>query len=132
MFFTAVLSTDTCMELDTIEAEFRRFLHKKRRPDGNPFGENYVKDKISRMRALSNLIALQTLIDITDDGFVDLIELVRHQNSVSKAGRMTSALPSSNDHIVVLRLMYEMYNKPKKAPRYTHYAGVRVPNYQPK
>lgn len=118
------------MELDTIEAQFRRFLLKKKRPDGNPFGENYVKDKISRMRALSKLISLQTLIDITDDDFVDLIELVRRQNSVTKAGRMSSAAPNSDDHIVVLRLIYEMYNKPKKAPRYTHYAGVRVPNYQ--
>ncbi len=123
---------DICMELDTIEAQFRRFLHKKKRPDGNPFGEKYVKDKVSRMRALSNLISLQSLIGITDDGFIDLIELVRHQNLATRVKPKGIAVPNSNDHVVVLRLIYEMYNKPKKAPRYTHYAGIRVPDYQTK
>ena len=99
-------------------------------PDGKPFGANYVKDKISRMRALSKLISLTMLIDITDDDFIDLIEIVRQQSLATKAVQRGCAVTNSKDHIVVLRLMYEMYNKPKKAPRYTHYAGVRVPSYQ--
>ncbi len=128
----AIFITDTRMELDTIEAQFRRFLHKKKRPDGSPFGENYVKDKISRMRALSKLIPLETLIGMTDNNFVDLIELVHHQSLDTKAREGMNAAKKSKDHIVVLRLIYEMYNKPKKAPRYTHYGGIRVPDYQNK
>ncbi len=110
----------------TNECETRlvKFLSRKRKPDGSAYGPNYVKDKVARLRKLEQIFESYELENITDSNYFHFADLIMDAFKQPIGNKNTHYKYA--DYLVVLRFLYEMNNKGKKAPRYAYYGGVKV------
>ena len=113
------------MEQEKFEKQFKLFVEKKRSSQNLSSEKKYMKDKVSRLRKLLNIFSLEQLLEVDEDQLLVLTDLlILHFSRITPP--RTSKDTRYKDYMVVLRLVYEMMNKGKSAPKYTHYAGRRV------
>lgn len=107
-----------------LEDNFRDYLSSLRNSQGEPYGPKYISDKISRFRKLCDQVSIARLRNITDATYFDVVETVidRFDDDSNKS----PAGSQYKDYLVIVRLLYEMQNSGKSAPRYRHYGGVRI------
>lgn len=112
------------MEKNELEMRFVKYLTRKSKKDGSAYGVNYVKDKVARLRKLEQLFQPYKLGAITDKNYFDFAD------EIMKAFKHPIGTTNKHykyaDYMVVIRLLYEMNNSGKQAPRYAYYAGVKV------
>ena len=111
------------MEKEELETKFVKFLTRKSKRDGSAYGENYVKDKVARLRKLEKLFPISKLSNITDKNYFDITDEVMKE--FKQAIGTTNKHYQYADYMVVVRLLYEMNNSGKQAQRYAFYAGVK-------
>lgn len=112
------------MEKNELEKRFVKYLTLKNKKDGSTYGANYIKDKLARLRKLEQLFELEKLENITEKNYFDfandVMSLFKQPIGVSNRHYRYA------DYLVIIRLLYEMNNKGKKAPRYAFYGGIKV------
>ena len=111
------------MKNNDLEQRFHAYLSKLRNSDGDAYGPKYLSDKMSRFRRLRDKLPNRLLSAITEKTYFEVVETVIKTFDEDKA---RSAESQYKDYLVVIRLLYEMQNPGKIAPRYSHYGGVRV------
>ena len=111
------------MKKNNIEEEFINFLNRRIKRDGSAYGSNYIKDKLSRLRKLENLFGPSELANINKDNYFDLADSV--MKKMKKPIGKSTLNYVYGDYMVVVRLLYEMNNNGRKAPRYAFYAGKK-------
>jgi len=107
-----------------LEKKLANFLRRRRKSNGVPYGKRYVKDKISRLRRVASFVPMTALTNVNEGNYIYLIELVieHFKNREYRSGEFRQI--NCGDYLVVIRLLYEMNNKGKKAKRYMSYRGV--------
>jgi hypothetical protein len=113
------------MNQQDYEEQFRLYLMNKIKKQKLNFGDNYIKDKISRLRKLVKILGLTKLLNINEENYTKLIDLVIKYFSTDPLA-VNSRNKKYMDYLVVLRLAFEMMNNGKIAPIYTHYAGLKI------
>ena len=115
------------MNQQEYEQEFRVYLIKKIQKQKLILGDSYIKDKMSRLRRLVKILSLSKLLNINENNYTHLIDLViKYFSTDSTVSKSKSK--KYKDYLVVLRLAFEMMNNGKIAPTYTHYAGLKIQN----
>jgi hypothetical protein len=113
------------MGADSFLSMYERYLSELRDRAGNPRSKVYIKDKISRLRRLLKVVGYRSLASMTENNFVDVIDLVMvsfPRSYVTSSGVLRFEY---GDYLVVLRQLYNM-NTGKDAPKNLYYGGVRV------
>ena len=109
-------------DLAELEERYRKHLTTFKKSDGSHYGKSYVKDKVSRLRYLTSVISPKILNSVSHKNLSDLIDQVIASFAHNpKNGTKNKHL----DYVIVVRHLFEMNNKNKPAPRYTHYGGIR-------
>jgi len=115
------------MNQQEYEQQFRVYLIKKIQKQELILGDSYVKDKMSRLRRLVKILSLSKLLNINENNYTHLIDLViKYFSTDSTASKSKSKSKKYKDYLVVLRFAFEMMNNGKIAPTYTHYAGLKI------
>ena len=113
------------MKHNKFEDQFKLFIEKKRSSQNLSSDKTYMKDKVSRVRKLLDIFSVEQFLKMDEDQLLVLTDsLIEHFSHITppRTGKDTRY----KDYVVVLRLVYEMINQGKTAPKYTHYAGRRV------
>ena len=103
---------------------FIKYLSRRGKKDGSAYGENYIKDKVARLRKLEQLFHPDKLGKITENNYSDFANKV--MKTFKQPIGTTKKYYRYADYMVVIRLLYEMNNGGKQAPRYATYGGVKV------
>ncbi len=113
------------MNQQEYEEQFRIYLKNKIKKQKLIYGNNYIKDKISRLRKLVKILSLTKLLNINKENFTQLIDLVIKHFSTDQIAS-NSKRKKYMDYLVVLRIAFELMNNGKNAPIYTHYASMKI------
>ena len=113
------------MATEKLEESFRLYLSSRKKRDGSTYGPKYVYDKIARLRTLAKHVSARDLSNLNKSNYLSVIDdIIESFESNAEADQTRAAYA---DHLVVVRLLYEMNNVGKAAPRYTHYGRTRRP-----
>jgi hypothetical protein len=107
-----------------LEKELSAYLRRRRKSDGTAYGNRYVKDKLSRFRKIAETIPISMLANVDDDNYRNIIELVIERFEGKEYRHQSYRRLGCGDYLVVIRKLYEMKNKGRKAIRYTTYSGI--------
>ena len=109
--------------VEALEARYQTYLWALRRKDGLPFSKKYVWDKMSRFRIVLDLVDTRKLSSISDNNYLEILDVVIEKLITDPT--MKNRSERYSDYTVVIRQLYEMNNKGKRALRHTHYRGER-------
>lgn len=112
---------------DALEERYRNYLLKRRKSTKVSFGDSYIKDKISRFRKLCAICDCSELSSIGPENYLPILDSIIHQ--IEMVASKEGCSPSKyDDHLVVIRQLYEMNTNGRKPPLFTHYARQLRPN----
>lgn len=112
------------MTNDLLVDRYKKYLLKLKNANGFPYGTAYVKDKISRLRRMLQVVDVSTLNNISGNNFLSVCDEIMCVFTQIYPSKLGTPARQYGDYLVVIRQIYHM-NTGETAPRYVHYSGVR-------
>ena len=114
------------MERREFLQQYRDFVAKRGKRIKVKNLNKYVSDKISRANMLLRILSKSTIEMSSESEFIEIMDLLS-KKTIDPITRKPK--PGTNDYTVILRQFFQMQTS-KKAPKNTHYAGVKRKKYE--